>query len=88
MDHLHQVSNLQEVEGVMMWAPRLLQDIIQEHHHQEQEQLRLTPGLMQVEHHPQQYLRLKNLKRRHSLHNKEAFLAINHQILILDCRLE
>ena len=27
-DHLHQVSNLQEVEGAMMWAPLLLQDII------------------------------------------------------------
>ena len=72
----------------MMWAPRLLQDIIQEHHHQAQEQWQLVPDLIQLEHHLQQSQKPKNLKGRHSLHNKEASLAINHQILTLDCRLE
>ena len=37
---------------------------------------------------PPEAKKLKSLKQRHSLHSKEASLAINHQILILDCRLE
>ena len=87
-DHKQARLHLLEVEGVMMWAPLLLQDIIQEHHRQEQKQWQLIPDLIQLEHHLTQSPKPKNLKRHHSLHNKEASLAINHQILILDCRLE
>ena len=74
--------------GAMMWAPLLLQGIIQEHRHQEQGQLQQTHAIIALEHHRQQCPRLKSPKQRHSLHNKEASLAINRQILILDCRLE